>query len=499
MNGVLGMTDLLLGTELTEKQRRFVTTLRSSAEILLQILKDILDFSKIEAGKLELEYIPFDLPLMVEEVVELLTEGAQTKGLELICAVAPEVPHIVQGDPNRLQQILMNLLSNAIKFTPSGEVVVRVDLVEDQEQGIVLRFEVADTGIGIEPEVQTLIFEDFRQADGTTTRNYGGTGLGLAIAKRLVEMMGGSIALRSQPGRGSTFWFTICLQKPKDTGHAAQDLGVCLQGVRVLIGDDNVTSRLSLQDHIRAWGMVNGVAADSYQALEMLREAAQRGEPYQQAILDMNMPGMTGLELARAIKAEPAIAPVHLIMLTSMGACGSVQEAHETGIATYLTKPVRQSRLFNCLVALTRGSPPADHQTSASVMRIRFPGRVLLAEDNLVNQEVARAMLENCGCRVDSVFSGQEALEALSHTRYDIVFMDCQMPLLDGHQATHIIREQEAAGGQPRTVIIAITAHAMEGDRETCLAAGMDDYLSKPFTQEELQNTLARWLPSQVD
>ena len=500
MNGVLGMTELLLNTELTEKQRRFVGTVRSSAETLLNILKDILDFSKIEAGKLELENIPFDLPLTLEEVAELLAEGAQNKGLEFVCAVAPEVPRLVQGDPNRLRQILMNLLSNAIKFTDAGEVVTRAELVQDQGEAVVVRVEVQDSGIGIDPEAQDQIFEDFRQADGSTTRNFGGTGLGLAIAKRLVDMMGGDgIGLRSQPGQGSTFWFTVRLQKLKDPTPDEADPGFCLRDVRVLIVDDNATNRLILHHQITAWSMVDDAAADGVQALEMLHAAARRGEPYHLAILDLNMPGMNGLELARAIKADPGISEVRLIMLTSMGACASAQEAREAGIIAYLTKPVRQSHLLNCLVALMRNTAPGPPQVVPAASCIKFPGKVLLAEDNLVNQEVTRAMLEGCGCQVESAFNGTEVLAAMGRTRYDIILMDCQMPQLDGYETTRIIRKQEAAGDQPRNVIIAVTAHAMEGDRETCLAAGMDDYLGKPFTQEELQHTLARWLPLRVD
>jgi signal transduction histidine kinase/CheY-like chemotaxis protein/HPt (histidine-containing phosphotransfer) domain-containing protein len=498
MNGVMGMTELLLNTELTEEQRRFVTTAYSSAETLLGILNDILDLSKIEADKLELEEIPFDLSRMVEEVLALLAEGAQAKGLELVCAVAPNAPHLLKGDHNRLRQILMNLLGNAIKFTFSGEVVARVELVEDLGQEVMVRFEVQDTGIGIEPEVQAQIFDDFCQADGSTTRNFGGTGLGLSIAQRLTKMMGGDIAVTSQPGQGSTFWFTVRLQKLEEPGQEEEDIGFCLQGVRVLSVDDNVTNRLILHHQITAWGMQDGSASNGYDALEMLHAAVEQGQPYQLAILDMNMPGMNGLELARAIKAHPSLAALRLIMLTSMGAYGSAKEAREAGIVAYLTKPVCQSQLFNCIVALMQDKVPGAPQFLPKAKHIKYPGYVLLAEDNLVNQEVARAMLEICGCRVDSAFNGAEALEAIKNMRYDIIFMDCQMPQLDGYETTRIIREREMAEDLPHTIIIAMTAHAMEGDREHCLAAGMDDYLGKPFTQEELHQVLARWLPMGV-
>jgi two-component system sensor histidine kinase/response regulator len=467
---------------------------------LLGILNDILDLSKIEAGKLELEEIAFDLPLMVEEVVELLAEGAEAKGLEFICAVEPEVPHMVRGDANRLRQILMNLLSNAIKFTPSGEVVVRVGLEGEENETARLRFEVADTGIGIDPEAQAQIFEDFRQADGSTTRTFGGTGLGLAIARRLVKLMGGDgIGVRSIPGKGSTFWFSLCLDKVKDHGQSEPSPDFYLRGVKVLIVDDNATNREILRHQLTAWGMINDSASNAYHALEMLQAAAQGGEPYQLVILDMNMPGMDGIELARAIKADAAIAAARLIMLTSMGGYGSAQAAREAGIMAYLTKPVRQSHLLSCLVALMRDMVPGAPQVLLPTSHIKFPGYVLLAEDNQVNQEVARAMLENCGCRVDSVFNGTEVLEATKHTRYDIIFMDCQMPQMDGYETTRLIREKEAEANLLHTVIIAMTAHAMEGDREYCLAAGMDGYLGKPFTQEELEQTLACWLPLKVE
>ncbi len=499
MNGVLGMTELLMKTELTERQNRFASTVYSSAKTLLNILNDILDFSKIEAGKLELEQITFDLPLLVEEVVELLAEGAQTKGLEFICSLAPGLPRLVQGDPNRLRQILMNLLSNAIKFTSSGEVVVRVDLVEDKGEEVRVGIEVQDTGIGIESEAQAQIFESFHQADGSTTRNFGGTGLGLAIVKRLTEMMDGTVTLKSEPGRGSTFRCTVRLQKFNEAPLTEHQPSFCLQGVRVLVVDDNVTNREILDQLVSAWGMRTDTAADGHEALEMLQAAARQGEPYHLAILDMQMPGLDGIELANAIKANPAIAAVRLIMLTSLGAYGSIQEARKAGIVAYLTKPVLQSHLFNCLVPLMRDQIPDDPQMLSADLQIRFPGRVLVVEDNLVNQEVARAMLESFGCQVDSAFNGQEALEAVSRGQYELVFMDCQMPQLDGFETTARIREQEAQEDRPRNIIIAMTAHAMEGDREKCLAAGMDDYLGKPFTQEELQRTLVRWLPLRIE
>ncbi|HEU4402891.1 MAG TPA: response regulator [Candidatus Polarisedimenticolia bacterium] len=500
MNGVIGMTDLLMDTDLSAKQRRFAETVRTSAESLLGIINNILDFSKIEAGRLELETVDFDLRQTIEDVCELLAEKAQGKGLELACFIQDDVHTQAIGDPGRLRQILINLLGNAIKFTEKGEVVVRVRAEEQSAEAALLRFSVQDTGIGITPEARTRIFQAFTQADGSTTRRYGGTGLGLAIARQLAEMMGGAIGVDSEPGKGSTFWFTARLAKQPPGARRAFGPRLDLQGLRVLIVDDNATNRELLHHQVTSWGMPNESAESGPRALELMRAAAERGEPFDLAILDMMMPDMNGMELAQRIKSAPALAAARLVLLTSMGLRGDAAEARKAKIEAYLSKPVRQSELYNCL-ATVMGRAPSDHSLvtrhSLSESKPKLQGKILLAEDNPVNQEVVTYMLEALGCRVVPAADGQQALDALERDTYDLVLMDCQMPRLDGFEATAEIRRREqAAPGIRRLPIIALTANAMEGDRERCLDAGMDDYLTKPLRQEALQDTLARWLPA---
>jgi PAS domain S-box-containing protein len=511
MNGVLGMTELLLATDLDEKQQNIARTVLHSGESLLGVLNDILDYSKIEAGKLELESIDFDLRESVEEVMQLFAERAHQKGLELLCQLDEDVPIALQGDPGRLRQILVNLLGNAVKFTERGEILVRVSALEREQDYGRLCFEVHDTGIGIAPEIREHIFEAFSQADGTTTRRYGGTGLGLAITKQLCEMQGGGITVESTPGKGSTFRFTVRVKisplplQPKVASH------VDLKRIRVLIVDDNENNRNILHHQLLSWGMRNGRAENGQNALEVLKKAAAVGDPYELALLDMMMPGMNGLELARAIKADPAIASVQLILLTSISQDYDTETMHRHGISAHLTKPVRQSRLYDCIASTLASQSgkkpqPVSGSSDSDKANAFLGARVLLAEDQPVNQEVARGMVESFGCRVEVVSNGQEALDALSKTPYDLVLMDCQMPELDGYAATRIFREREAQNaknqsGQAqairRTPIIAMTAHAMQGDRELCLAAGMDDYISKPFNLDRLFALLKRWLPSE--
>src|SRR5215470_4159529 len=517
MNGVLGMSELLLHTTLTDQQRSFAEAVRRSGENLLAIINDILDFSKIEAGKLELECVTFHLPQIVEEVVELFAEPAHRKGIELAYLLDPALPPVFLGDPGRLRQILTNLLGNAVKFTDHGEVVLEVTEHTAHSTGLppttrpdapstLLHFTVRDTGIGIAPEMKTTIFESFAQVDGSTTRKYGGTGLGLTIAKQLTHMMGGSMGVDSTPGQGSTFWFTACLSKPPTDVQPAPVQHQGLQGRRVLIVDDNATNRTILCQWAKAWGMHHESAADGPQALERLRTATAQGEPYDFAVLDMMMPGMDGLTLTHAIKADATIAAVHLVILTSMGVHAEVQEARQAGIIGFLSKPVRQSQLYNCFIAAletsAQGSLPAPLPHPMLVIALRpLQGRILLAEDNPVNQEVAVGMIESLECQVDVVETGLQAIEALERCSYDVVLMDCQMPEMGGLEATRVIREREALPSTSHpavhTPIIALTAHALPSDRDQCLAAGMDDYLSKPFTLEALHATLARWLSPQ--
>ena len=513
MNGVIGMTELLLGTTLSPEQREYAETVRSSGRALLAILNDILDFSKIEAGRLNLEDIDFDLRGEVEDLCALLAGRAHAKGLELATLVEPGTPTAVRGDPFRLRQVLTNLIGNAIKFTEEGEVVLRVRSVEEEAEPVTIRFEVEDTGIGVTPEQRPLLFRSFSQADASTTRHYGGTGLGLAISKQLVEMMGGEMGVESEPGVGSTFWFAVRLEKGPQEG-AGRPPSADLRGLKILITDDNATNRRILHKQLASWGIRAAMAEDGPGALEALRAAARGGEPYDLALLDVQMPGMDGLELARAIKADASVAPTRLMMLSSVGVEFRA-DAHLAGVDVVLSKPVRQSRLFDALAAvvgapggLPAGAPAvavpqdgadgADGASAAGAVAPvgkTLPGRLLVAEDNPVNQRVAVRMLERIGYRVDVAADGRQALEALRHNDYAAVLMDVQMPEMDGHEATAEIRRREGAGR--RTPIIALTANAMRGDRERALAAGMDDYVIKPVKREELEAVLKRWVSPQ--
>ncbi|MGC2061853.1 MAG: response regulator [Thermodesulfovibrionales bacterium] len=505
MNGILGMTELLINTQLSDRQRMFTDTVRQSGEALLNVLNDILDFSKIEAGKLELETIEFDLHKLAEEVLELLADRAHQKRLEMISYVQDHVPGYVIGDPVRIRQILINLLGNAIKFTDRGEVLLNIEAIDSTDDTVVLRFEVRDTGIGIDSDKQSMIFDSFSQADGSTTRKYGGTGLGLAISKQLAELMGGEIGVESVPGEGSTFWFMARLGKAT---RQIQQPGVRkeLYGFSVLIVDDNSTNRAILHNQVISWGMTNGSAENGRRALQMLIAAAAEGTPYDIAILDLHMPGMDGLELARSIKADPSIASVRLIMLTSAYMECDTEALRKAGVDINLSKPVRQSQLYDSLVSMMGAywSPlPDSSGNHTGEEHKNLKAHILLAEDNPVNQQVARSFLENFGCDVQVVNNGAEAIKALENNAYDLVLMDCQMPEMDGYAATKIIREREASSGNnglilhdakpARIPVIALTAHALEGSREQCLAAGMDDYLSKPFSQEKLFAVIHRW------
>jgi len=496
MNGVLGMTDLLLQTPLTGEQRRFAEIAKRSGEALLDLINNILDFSRIEAGKLELEEIDFDLQRTVEDAVELLGERAHRKGLELACLIDSATPSALRGDPGRLRQVLLNLLGNAVKFTERGEVVIRVAPERNGERPVVLRFEVSDTGAGIPPHARKKIFESFTQADGSTTRKYGGTGLGLSISRQLVGAMGGEIGVESEEGKGSTFWFTARFDKPEEKSPVLPVPCLDLQRIRVLIVDDNATNRSILSRQITHWGIRNEAVEGGNEALAALRGAKAEGKPFDLAILDMQMPVMDGLQLAQAISADPAIRGVHLIMLSSLGLRGDAREARQAGILGYLTKPVLPSVLYDCITTVM--GLPADEPAGPLVTRYNLPegrpgfhGRILVAEDNLVNQEVAVSMLRLLGCTADVAENGRKAVEAMARGRYDLVLMDCQMPELDGYEATRAIR----ATGTTRIPIVALTANAMEEDRNLCLAAGMDDYLGKPFTIGQLWEVLSRWLP----
>ena len=507
MNGVLGMAELLLNSDLTHKQRKLAQTLHNSGETLLCILNDILDFSKIEAGKLVLESINFNLRDIIEEALELLAERAHSKGVEMLCHVPPELPVALNGDPVRLRQIFINLIGNAVKFTEKGEIVISVMPLEITEDDVKLRCAIQDTGIGIGEEDKSKLFAPFIQADNSTRRKYGGTGLGLAIVKQLVELMGGTISLDSTPGKGTLFAFTACFKRQACKNKTVFDQHQLLEGLRVLIVDDNATNRLILHEQLTSWSLKNESAENGRTALEMLRSAALNGEGYDIAIIDMQMPEMDGLELAREIKQDRSIAMTQLVMLSSLGLYISIDNAHEVGLEHILTKPVRQSYLFNCLITIVENSKYGicmayDSKKNCETNSEQFNSRILIAEDNVVNQQVLMGMLTHLGCTADVVGDGCLALQELDKKSYDLILMDCQMPNIDGFEATRIIREREQRvsnnGSAPHIPIIALTANAMDGARDECLAAGMDDYLAKPVSLTQLQNILKTWLGKQI-
>ena len=503
MNCVIGMTGLLLDTKLSDEQRDFAETIRTSADGLLTIINDILDFSKIEAGKLTVESIPLDLLETVENTVELFAERAEAQGLELVLRTDLDMPRFLEGDPGRIRQVLTNLLGNAIKFTERGTVSVRVSPHPHPAGNPQVRFAVTDTGIGIEADAQCRLFQAFTQADGSLTRRYGGTGLGLAISQQLVQLMGGQIGLQSTPGKGSTFWFTLpfapTVNPPSPT--SPQDLSI-LRDKKVLISDRGPQSREILEYYLRSWSMNSVIAADSDEVLAQLRVAAGDGAPFDVAILDVQTPGANGLGLAQAIHADPALHHTKLLVLTSLDLHLDAEAWHRAGVDAYLVKPLKQSRIQECLTAVLDASGSNAHRLTSpdpgyphgppGTVRPRNV-RVLVAEDNAVNRKIALRQLKKLGYSADAVANGYEAVDAVRRIPYDIILMDCQMPEMDGFEATRKIRQSESDHPRhPRlpVYIIAMTANALEGNREVCLAAGMDDYVSKPVKLTELQSVL---------
>ena len=488
MNGIIGMTDLALATDLTKEQREYLEMVKMSADSLLALLNNILDLSKIEARHMELEEIDFDLRIALENASEALAVKAHEKGLELACHVKPDVPTALVGDPVRLRQIAVNLGGNAIKFTEKGEVVIRVENEKEEDSSVLLHFMVSDTGIGIPPDKAERIFEEFAQADGSTTRKYGGTGLGLSISKQLVEMMGGRVWVESEVERGSTFHFTARFGLG-----LAETMGVTrvqeldLSGIRVLIVDDNATNRMIFREMTSSWGLVPEEAADGEEALAELYNAFEAGNPYRLLLLDAQMPGMDGFEVARKVKDAPYGAGLKTTLATSLGRKGDAALCKELGISGYLLKPVKQSDLLDAIMmALGQNNDKgASLITRYTVEEARKRFYVLLAEDNMVNQKLAVKILEKRGHRTAVASNGREALERFGTEHFDLILMDVQMPEMDGYEATAAIREKEKETGG-HIPIIALTAHAMKGDREKCIAAGMDEYLSKPLKAEEL-------------
>ena len=506
LNGAIGMVDLLLDTTLTEEQHQFATLVRTSGEALLSVINDILDFSKIEAHKLELEILDFDMRVTLEDAAEMLTVKAQEKGLELVCLIAPRVPSLVRGDPGRLRQVLVNLAGNAVKFTQRGCVTIRADLEREDEHSALIRFSVSDTGIGIPADRLDAIFSPFTQADGSTTRKYGGTGLGLTISSQLIKLMGGRIGVESEEGKGSTFWFTGLFEKqPKDAQQPSVALAD-LHGARILVVDDHTTNRLLVTTLLQTWGCRFNEAADGESALFMLRAAARDGDPYRAALVDLQMPEMDGEELGRRIKADPECVETVLVIMTSLGQRGDAKRLGALGFAAYLSKPIRQSQLHDCLAMVLgreqegEASGPAAlitrHTVSEASKRLT---RILLAEDDRANQQVALAIIRKLGYQADVVANGKEALLALRAIPYNLVLMDCHMPEMDGYEATRCIRDPLQGVVNRNVPVVAMTARAMKGDREQCLEAGMNDYVSKPIKPQALAEVLEKWLLRESD
>jgi two-component system, sensor histidine kinase and response regulator len=498
MNGILGMSDILLQGDLPAEYQRNVELIRRSGEGLLDIINDILDFSRIEAGKIELDDTPFDIGGIVEEVAELLAAPAQSKGLELSTFVEPEVPSVLRGDPGRVKQVLVNLVGNAVKFTERGEVFVRASTQARDGESVTVRLSVRDTGIGIAPEARDKIFDSFIQADGSTTRKFGGTGLGLTITRQLVNLMGGEIQVASEPGLGSEFTFTVPFRKGSESVHLPPVPRSDLRGVRVLVVDDNATNREIIEKQLYVWGVQCRGAAGGEEGLSVLREASSKGSSFDLAILDFNMPDIDGLRLAGMIKSDPSLAGIRLILISSVGIRGDGRKAREAGISGYLTKPIRRDILFESIAAVMGLGDPGDGDLvtrhTIEGARRRIGGKVLLVEDNPLNQEVTLGMLSVLGCDADVAGNGQEGLDAIAAKRYDLVLMDCQMPVMDGYTATRALRAREKESGGGRLPVLALTANALPGDSDACLAAGMDGYLSKPFTIKKLGNILSKWL-----
>ncbi len=500
MNGVIGMTELLLTTQLSDEQLEYAQIIRISGDALLSLINDILDYSKIEAGKLDLEMINFDLRTTLDTVSDLIAPKAQEKGLEYISVIRPEVPSYLKGDPGRLRQILVNLVGNAVKFTAAGEIVIYADLEKETLENVYIKFRIQDTGIGIPQDKMDRLFKSFSQVDSSTTRKYGGTGLGLTISQKLAQMMGGNTGVNSQEGVGSEFWFTAMFEK-QTTIPKPIVLSEDIQDKYILIVDDNATNRFVLREQLKLWGCKYDQACDGVQAIDKLRQAVHRQNPFQIAIIDMQMPGMDGKQLGKMIKNNHDIKETRLVMMSSMGERGDVRQLQEIGFGAYLTKPVKLNKLHACLIRIYNQNEMMETSDSKNIITQYTLSedeqrgiRILLTEDNKINQKVALKILNKIGYQVDIANNGKEALDALRKTDYDLVLMDCQMPELDGYAASKEIRSQTSGVKNINVPIIAMTAHAMKGDREKCIDAGMDDYLTKPVKPKNISKMLDKWL-----
>jgi two-component system, sensor histidine kinase and response regulator len=500
LNGVIGMTELLLKMALTAEQKEYAETVRSSADTLLSIINSVLDFSKIEAGKLEFENIDFDLRTAVEEVMNMMAIKADEKGLDFGCLIHHDVPSFLRGDPWRLRQVLTNLISNAIKFTSKGEVTLKAFLVREQSQHVIMRFEVHDTGMGIAPGSKDRLFKSFSQVDASMTRKFGGTGLGLAISKKIVEMMDGEIGVNSQEGVGSVFWFSSKLEKQPEESSREAVLPADIRNKRVLVVDDSSLNRHVVLQHLKAWGCDFDEASDGMIALEKLKSAIENCHPFHMAIIDMQMPRMDGITLGRKIKSDQTLTETALVMLTSAGKRGDAIMCHDIGFSGYLTKPVTRNHLRECLktvlgipyVNVKKPSKPIVTRHSL-VENKKLQVKILMVEDNLLNQKLGLKIIEKFGYHATAVNNGKEAVKILSEQDFDLVFMDISMPVMGGYEATAVIRDSSSSVLNHQVPIVAMTAHAMKGDREKCLESGMNDYIAKPIKPVEIIAVIEKW------
>ncbi|MCP4350444.1 MAG: response regulator [Desulfobacterales bacterium] len=504
MNGIIGMTSLLLNTNLDEEQRNHAKSIQYSSDILMAIINEILDYSKIEAGKMDIETIDFDIRTTVDDVADILSIRAYEKGLEFACLVSYDVPSLLRGDPGRLRQVLINLAGNAVKFTHKGEIVISVSLDNETETHATVRFAVTDTGVGIPDDRLDHIFESFSQADGSTARNYGGTGLGLAISKQLIQMMGGQISVESEYGKGSTFWFMAVFEKQQQTEireKVSRVLPPNIREKRIIAVEPNRTNRDVLCAHLKFWNCRYTAVSRADEALAEMHQAARENNPFHLAIISHVLPTMDGSALGSMIKADPLLKETVMVMLTSQGQRGDAAKVKKIGFAAYLTKPVRISQLFDCLVTVFSeySTPNADEEKSALITRHtlaearKHKMQILLVEDNLINQKIVVGLLE--GFSVSVANNGREALRALEEKEFDLVLMDVQMPEMDGFEATRIIRDTESAVRNHNIPIIAMTARAMKGDRERCLKAGMNWYVSKPIDPQKIADVINMYVP----